>query len=170
MNSQSNLLSMKRLTLLLNLLILFSALVTQAKDKADNNLSYEIVGAGTATQGYYLVEVSLRTKDKKVSDDALKRAAVHGVLFRGFSNPEARSSQKPLAGSPANEAEHADFYKTFFSDQGTAATYASIVPSSQTIKKVDKLYVTTAKVTVDKELLSKYLRQMGMIRDLNSAF
>ena len=110
------------------------------------------------------------TKDKKISDQALKRAAVHGVLFRGFSNPAARQSQKPLAGGPANEAQHIDFYKEFFSEKGTAADYANLVPGSRSVKKVNKEYVVTATVTVNKETLAKYLQQMGVIRGLNSAF
>ncbi len=161
---------MKKITLLLVFMAMLVPQVSLAKKKADNTMSYEIVGSGTGTQGSYLVEVSLRTKDKKIGEDALKRAAVHGVLFRGFSNPQSRVSQKPLAGGPANEAQHADFYKEFFSDNGTAASFASLVPGSRTIKKVDKEYVITAKVTVNKELLEKYLREMGVIRGLNSAF
>lgn len=162
---------MKRIgLLLLAVLLLIPCSFAEKKNSADNPMSYEIVGAGNATPGYYLVEVSYKTKNKKVSDEAIKRAAVHGVLFRGFSDKGARNSQKPLAGSPANEAQHIDFYKEFFSEDGRAADFASLVPGSRTVKKVDKRYAITATVTVNKELLAKYLQDMGVIRGLNSAF
>lgn len=161
---------MKRITILLMMLALLVPSMALAKGKDDKAMNYDLVGAGTATQGMYLVEVSVHTKDKKLPDVELKRAAVHGVLFRGFSNPTARVSQKPLAGSAANEGQHADFYKEFFSESGSATGYASIVPGSRTVKKVGKEYVVSAKVTVNKEQLEKYLREMGMIRGLNSAF
>ena len=74
-----------------------------AKDKKGGVNDYNIEGAGTGTQGTYLVKVTVITKDKKVSDDAIKRAAVHGVLFRGFTDTTVRRTQKPLAGSIANE-------------------------------------------------------------------
>lgn len=149
---------------------LFFSISYADKKTDDNKMSYEIISAGSATPGNYLVEVSYRTKDKKVSDEALKRAAVHGVLFRGFSDTNGKYSQKPLAGSVANEAEHVDFYKEFFSEEGNAASFATLIPGSRTVKKVDKRYLVTAKVNVQKENLARYLKDMGVIRGLNSAF
>lgn len=162
---------MKRFGLLLLIalfIIPFTSDAYAGGKKEDEKMSYEIFGAGSGTQGNYLVEISVKTKDKKLDDDALKRAAVHGVLFRGFSNKPY--SQKALAGSPANEAEHVDFYKEFFSEEGNAASFASLVPGSRTVKKVDKKYVITARVTVNKDALAQYLQKMGVIRGLNSAF
>lgn len=162
---------MKR-TLILTVMVAFLAIfcAEAKKSKEDNKLKYEIEGAGTATDGNYLVKITLDTKDKNVEDDVLKRAAVHGVLFRGFSNTEKRQSQKPLAGSPANEAQHIDFYKEFFDDGGTASAYASIIGNSRSVMKSGKRYKVSAIVTVSKESLRKYLEEMGVIRGLNSAF
>lgn len=142
----------------------------QAKNAADAQLEYEIQGAGTGVQGSYLVEVSLLTKNNKVSDAELVNAAVHGVLFRGFVNPETRNSQKPLAGSAANEAQHADFYKDFFSPSGMAHTFGSVARGTRTITKAGKQWRVTAKVTVNKATLQQYLEQMGIIESLNSLF
>lgn len=161
---------MKKTLLFLLMMVMISSFSAYSKKGADNSLDYQIEGAGTATQGYYLVEVSLMTKNKNVSDAELCRAAVHGVLFRGFSNPSARQSQKPLAGSAANEAQHIDFYKEFFSEEGTAANYASVVTGTRTITRLDKGYRVKAKINVNKEALVKYLQEMGVIKNLNTAF
>lgn len=144
------------------------ALPAEAKD--DKSLDYTIQGAGTATQGDYLVKVTLISKKKKVTNAQLCSAAVHGVLFRGFSNQQTRQSQKPLAGSAANEAQHADFYKDFFAEGGNAKNYADVMESSRSVTKVDGKYHVTAIVTVHKENLLKYLEESGVVKGLNSIF
>lgn len=160
---------MKRVWLLIVCVMMAGIATGYAKDDAAYT-NYEISGAGTATQGCYLVEVALNSKKKNIDDRELKRAAVHGVLFRGFSSKEHRQHQRPLAGSAANEAQHADFYKEFFDEAGTAPSYASIVPGSKSITKSGKYYVIKATVTVNKEELHKYLSQNGIITNLNKAF
>lgn len=141
-----------------------------AKDKKGGVNDYNIEGAGTGTQGTYLVKVTVITKDKKVSDDAIKRAAVHGVLFRGFTDTTVRRTQKPLAGSIANEGQHQDFYNDFFNDGGNATSFANIVEGSRSMKKVDKMYHTSAVVNVNKESLHRYLKDAGIVKGLNSIF
>lgn len=131
---------------------------------------YEITGAGTGVQGTYLVNVTLITKKKNPDDNDMKRAAVHGVLFKGFSSKEHRQMQKPLAGSAANEAQHVDFYKDFFSESGNAVNYASIVDGSRIVIKSGKEYRITMTVSVNKEELRSYLESLGMIKGLNSGF
>lgn len=158
----------KILTLLL--LAGFVAIQMVAKGSSDAPMEYELQGAGTGVQGTYLVEVSLLTKNNKVSDAELVSAAVHGVLFRGFENPQTRNSQKPLAGSAANEDQHIDFYKEFFSAQGKAHTFGTVARGSRTITKAGKQYRVSAKVTVNKSTLLQYLEQQGVVESLNSIF
>ncbi len=131
---------------------------------------YEISGAGTGTQGLYLINVTIISKEKAPSDNTIKRAAVHGVLFKGFSNPELRQSQKPLAGGAANEAQHIDFYKDFFSETGSAINYATIIDGSRMIIKSGKEYRVTVPVSVQKDALRSYLESLGVIKGLNSIF
>jgi len=131
---------------------------------------YEITGAGTGSQGTYLVNVTVISKKNNPDDDIIKRAAVHGVLFKGFSNKEHRQTQKPLAGSSANEAQHVDFYKNFFSESGSASGYASIVEGSREVIKSGKKYRVTVTVSVNKEELRSYLESLGILKGLNSGF
>ncbi|MDE7125079.1 MAG: hypothetical protein K2O12_01165 [Muribaculaceae bacterium] len=161
---------MKKICIIAVLCLFFANIVCEAKKDAGYGQSYEIEGAGTATQGDYLVTVSVVSKSKKVSDEELRRAAVHGVLFRGFSNTDRRQSQKPLAGSAADEARHIHFYSEFFGDNGTAANYAVLVPGSRAIKKSDKKYRVSATVTVHKESLLRHLESAGVVKGLNDAF
>lgn len=131
---------------------------------------YEIVGAGTGVQGTYLINVTIISKKKNPNDDLFKRTAVHGVLFKGFSSKENRQMQKPLAGNSANEVQHADFYKDFFSESGSATDYASIIDGSRKVIKSGKEYRITVKVSVNKDNLRSYLESLGIVKALNSAF
>ena len=140
------------------------------KEKEEPRVQYEIMGAGTGTQGSYLVEISILSKKKSVTDSQLISAAVHVVLFRGFSNPNGRNSQKPLAGTAANEAQHVEFYSEFFSENGLSKTFGTVIKGTRNITKAGKEYRVSAKVAVEKESLLKYLEGAGVIRSLNSAF
>lgn len=155
------------------LLVLLATLAAieplSAKKKSDAVLPYEIEGAGTATQGNYLVRITVMSKKRDVTDAQLKCAAVHGVLFRGFVNNGR--TQKPLAGSMANEARHADFYSDFFDKKkGVAHQYGSTLTGSRNYIKVNKDYKVSAVVTVNKDALRKTLEDAGVIKGLNSAF
>lgn len=131
---------------------------------------YEIIGAGTGSQGTYLVEVTIISKKNNPDDNIIKQAAVHGVLFKGFSSKEHRQLQKPLAGSAANEAQHIDFYTDFFSESGNASNFALIVNGSRKVVKSGKEYRVTATVSVNKEELRSYLETVGVLKSLNSGF
>lgn len=156
---------MKRLVATFALLLGLSATLL-AGDLPD----YTLEGNGTGAQGTYLVKVSIISKDKKPLTALLSRCAVHGVLFRGFSSKEMRQAQKPLAGSAAAEAAHADYFKKFFEDDGPAKSYAEEVAGSRSVVKEGKRYRVTAVMTVNKEQLRKDLEDAGVIKGLNSIF
>ena len=62
----------------------------------DDLLKYEIEGEGVGVQGTYLVKVTVIQKKSKLDIDVIKKCAVHGVLFKGFSSQTSRTRQKPL--------------------------------------------------------------------------
>lgn len=142
----------------------------QIHAKGSERPDFSIEGAGTAIQGCYLVKISLLTKDRKVPDRELVSVAVRGVLFRGFSDPISRITQKPLAGNAASEAQHTDFYKEFFGKQGTAPDYGSVIIGSRAVVRSDGKYRVSAIVNVQKEALLKYLQDAGIVKSLNSIF
>lgn len=136
------------------------------------NFNYEIESAGQGGQGTYMVKVSTVQGKNDIKIDELKKCAVHGVLFRGFSSSESHhSSQKPLAGSAVVESQYADFFKAFFSKEGTYTQYASFIDSSiERIKISKKEYRIQAIVIVRKDQLRMDLQQAGVLKSLNSGF
>lgn len=160
---------MENVIRLIGLLLLF-ALPFDVAAKDDKLPTYEIEGAGIGTQGTYLVKVTVVSKKKSVDAAVISRCAVHGVLFRGFSSAEHRQSQRPLAGSPAVEAQHQDFFNTFFSSEGSASGYASAVDGSQTVVKSGKQYRVSNIMVVNKDQLRRDLEAAGVISGLSTGF
>lgn len=159
----------KYATLFLLLALFCSVFTAYGKDN-DPIPAYEIIGAGTGSQGTYLIKVTIISKKNNPEDKTIKRAAVHGVLFKGFSSKEHRQIQKPLAGSAANEAQHIDFYNDFFSESGSASNFASIVDGTRKVVKSGKEYRVTTTVSVNKEELRSHLESLGILKALNSGF
>ena len=128
---------------------------------------YDITGAGSGTQGTVLVKVFVY--GKKVKDADLKRAAVHGVVFRGCSGNASGAKQPAMAPATA-ETDHAAFCSAFFKDDGECQNYASIVAGSYQTVKTKKGHKVGVIVQVDKASLRKKLESAGVVRSLNSSF
>lgn len=162
---------MKKQILFILMALLFGLVQAEAKGSSGDALSYEIEGAGTGMQGTYLVKVWVLSSKNNPGDEELMKCAVHGVLFRGFSNKELRQSQRPLAGSPIVEQQHADFFKDFFSDGGSYKAYATMVGGNREVLKIaKKKYKVGAVVTVNKDMLLKDLQTAGVVKGLTNGF
>jgi len=157
-----------RILVALSLFMLF-AIGSMAKSNDDKPLQYDIQVAGSGAQGTYLVKVAVYTK-KKVNDDDIIRAAIHGVLFKGVTGTERIPTQRPLAGKATVENEHAEFFEEFFSKNGPYRNFASIVPGTYTHVKAAKGYKEGATVTVMKDELRKALEDANVIKSLSSGF
>lgn len=154
---------MKRLlSLLIAFLIFYSPLFGQ-----ESVPQYDIEGAGSATEGYVLVKVFVYKK--RVSDQDLKRAAVHGVVFRGCSVSKGGATQPAMAPVSAEHSNKA-FCKSFFADDGECQGYATIVEGSYERIKTKKGYKCGATLQVNKAALRKDLEQAGVVRSLTSGF
>jgi hypothetical protein len=162
--------SLRFLNIVLGTLLLCAlATQVQAKDK-EKPLEYSIQSAGSANQGYYLVEVSAMVdKAKQVSEDIVLKCAVHGVLFRGFAAAQGGTAQRPLTGSAMQEMQHKEFYDAFFQN-GSYKSYATFVNGSMKTTRVGKQFKVTGIVSVAKEQLRRDLEKAGMIKGLSSGF
>lgn len=135
-----------------------------AKEKANKGLSYEIKCAGNGQQGYYLVEVTAYVDSKAdVKIDNVKKCAVHGVLFKGFSGENGCKAQKPIL-SATQEQQYADFFNSFF--KSDYLSYVSVVDPTVKTTKVGKQYAITSTLQVSKDELRKALEDAGIARKL----
>lgn len=146
--------------------LLFTVMCT-ALAKGEIVPQYDITGAGSGTEGTILVKVYVY--DKKVSDEDLKRVAVHGVVFRGCVGNNS-GAQQPAMAKPQAETENAEFCKRFFAQDGDCQKFATIVSGSYDRVKTAKGYKTGAIVQVNKTALRKELEQAGIVRKLSSGF
>lgn len=145
----------------------FTCITASAKKPLITSTKYDIEGYEVGTQGTYLVKVYVYTKNASASTEEFKYAAVHGVIFRGFSG-KGFNTQKSLA-RPETQAQNSDFYNAFFNN-GDYLAYADVVNPTADKVKVGKEYKIAAIVSVSKESLRKTLENAGVIRGLNSGF
>ncbi len=150
-----------------NLVFMLLFVVLGVMAKSDKMPQYDITGAGSGTEGTVLVKVYVYSKS--VSDNDLKRAAVHGIVFRGCSG-NASGARQPAMASPTAETDNATFCKEFFAPDGQCVNYASIVDGSYDRVKTKKGYKSGAILQVDKASLRKELEKAGVVRSLSAGF
>ncbi len=155
---------MKRL---FNVMLLLLVTTIGAVAKSDKMPLYDITGAGSGTEGTILVKVYVYSK--KATDQDLKRAAVHGVVFRGCSG-NASGARQPAMAPPTAESDNAAFCEAFFAIDGPCQNYASIVGGSYDRVKTQKGYKCGAILQVNKTALRKELEKAGVVRSLSSGF
>jgi hypothetical protein len=166
---------MKNQVIFICFLLLSGTLFGQARKKADEdteNWRYEIEGQAEGKDGSYVVKVWSYSKKKDVAIEQAKKNAVHGIIFQGFTGAGKVSSQPPIARTPGLEIEKADFFKTFFADNGPYMKYVSVTndgsidPNDRL--KVGKEYKIGVLVSVKKDLLKKDLQAQGIIKAMGA--
>lgn len=155
---------MKRL---LTFMLLMLTVTMSVMAKGDKMPKYDITGAGSGNEGMVLVKVFVY--DKSASDEDLKRAAVHGVVFRGCTGNNSGAMQ-PAMTSPETEASHAEYCAEFFAPDGECQNYATIIAGSYERVKTQKGYKCGAIVQVNKRSLRRTLEKAGVVRSLSSGF
>lgn len=150
-----------------NLLLLLLMFAVTAMAKGGEMPKYDMTGAGSGNEGMVLVKVFVYAKT--VTDQDLKRAAVHGVVFRGCTGNNSGAIQPAMA-SPESENSHAEFCKAFFASDGECQNYATIIAGSYERVKTQKGLKCGAIVQVSKTALRKVLEKAGVVRSLSSGF
>ena len=144
-------------------LSLFIALSSISLAKEKGQLEYEISCAGNAKTGFYIVEVSAYVSKKgEIGTDVVKKCALHGVLFKGFSGSDGCHSQKRML-TNLKEAHSALINNLVASEYGK---YTETVGVPLKVIKQNKKYKVTSIIQVAKDLLRKDLEDLGVIRKL----
>ncbi len=132
---------------------------------------YDLSCAGTGVEGTYLATVSVYLPKVAKTDDVLRKATVHGVIFKGINGSQGCSAQRPLASDPSIEQEKADFFNDFFKDGGTYLKYVTVIEGSLHVTKTGKKeYRITATVSIQKDLLRNHLEQEKVITGFSDIF
>ena len=141
--------------------------------KGDDELKYDIVSAGVSESGMTLVRVSVYvSKTKNATDELFKKAAVHGIIFRGVSGSGVTgySKQSALVTSAGAAQQYGDYFDTFFTDNGEYISYANVVQSTTETVKVGKEYRVSAVVNVSSDALKSTLKAAGVIKGMTAGF
>lgn len=156
----------QKLLLILLFLGIGFGIANAKKSYRDNVEKYDIEAESVGQQGTYLVHVYVY--GKRVKDEDLVMAAVHGVIFRGIPGKQGIATQRALAQSVTVETEKADYFEAFFS--GPYSRFGSIVNGTQSRVKTKGGTKLGAVVQVSKDDLRRELEQAGVIRKLGAGF
>lgn len=154
------------------LVFLMMCLLAPLAVMADDDLQYDLESAGVSQGGMTLVKVSVYVKKpKKATAELFKKAAVHGIIFRGVaeSGVTGYAKQSALAGPEAAQ-QHGDFFKAFFDDGGGYLTYATIIDGTAESVKIGKQYKITRVLNVSTDALKHALKDAGVIRGMTAGF
>lgn len=127
-------------------------------------------GRRSRCTGYLFSKSDSNPEESKLDIDVIKKCAVHGVLFKGFSSQTSRTRQKPLAGSMVVEQQHQDYFDVFFQKGGSYINFANMIGENLSVVKMGKQYRISAVVSVAKDALYQELVSAGVIKGLNNGF
>lgn len=132
---------------------------------------YDIVSCGTGLESTYSAEVSVyQKKPNKDVEANVRKAAVHGALFKGLSAGNGGRAQRPIVDA-ATEKQHADFFNSFFSDEARYSRYVTVVDGSIRVEKTEKkLYRVRAVVSIQKDALRADLEKENIIESFKKIF
>lgn len=164
----------KQLLFLLSIVFSFTVLTSYAKktDPQAAQWRYDIECAGNGQEGNYLVKIWVYNSKAIVPAEEVKKSAIHGIIFRGYSkNNICDTEQKPLIRDASIQYEKQDFFNVFFGKEQSFLKYASMVsPTPEVIKISKKEFKVGYVVSISKDLLRKDLEKSGVIRGLSSGF
>lgn len=101
---------------------------------------------------------------KNITPIIVKQHAVHGIIYKGYSDENGCSSQKALIGSSQLTSEQQSAIEKLISED--YGMYASSVGNAINVVKVKKGYQVTAVIEVNAGSLRNRLESMGVIRKL----
>ena len=141
-------------------------------DAETDKFRYDVEYARPAGDGVTQIKVWSYSKKSRVAAEQSRKNAVHAVIFKGYAAGDgSMTSQRPLVKDPNVQKDREAFFEEFFSDGGNYRQYVSaITDGSQEVAKVGKQYKVGVVVTVQKDLLRKYLESQGIVRSLSSGF
>ena len=150
--------------LLFLMMLCMSIAVVNAQD-------FSVMSAGQGHNGEYNVTVVVSTKKNPVkeAENLVKEYAVRGVMFRGVASYKEHPGQKPLINDPAVEQVKEMEFKAFWNER-KYLNFAVLQPQSLSVmkNKQTKKYEITARLTINKESLIKWLEDNGIIQGFSN--
>ena len=157
-----------RLATLCVILLMVTALHAQ---NSYSTPRYDLKAYGTGIESTYAAEIFVYLpKPNKNVDASIRKAAIHGVLFKGLTAANGGGSQRPMV-SAQTEQQHTDFFSGFFSNEANYLRYVTITEGSHRVEKAEKkLYRIRAIVSIQKDELRKYLEEQHIVESFKDLF
>lgn len=153
--------------------VMFMVAAAMAKEPEVMEVSIQGEGVGNGGRPILTVTCSAKKADK-VTEDDIRRCAVRGVLFRGYSdksntsNFDASTSHPAIVGAD-KESSYADYFNDFF-NSGAVNSYVDLIDDTRKVMKAGKVYHVSQTVQVNVPDLRKKLEKDGIVRSLRSGW
>lgn len=133
---------------------------------------YTIQGVGANGTSKTVVVTILTKKPDKLDFDTFKRAAVHGVLFKGYMKQKGQmgggSHTPALMKKASAEQQHADFFESFFKNK-EYNSYVDCIGSSRRVVKVGKEHQVSCSITYDEKALREAMQEAGVLKNMSKS-
>lgn len=139
------------------------------------NWRYEIEALEIGLQGTCLVKVWSYSSKPDIAASQARKNAVHGVVFKGIPAKDRIPGKKPLVQEADARTKYADFFKSFFADNGDYMRYVTLtnngaIEGGDVMKVGKKEYKVGVNVTVNYSELRKVLESQGIVKRLDAGF
>lgn len=150
-------------------LILISLILIFNISRAQSDYQNECVNIGS--DGYITLKIWNPQKGKKYKIEQAQKDAICSILYSGISSNKGCIAQKPILKNKDEQEKFKKIEPEFFETQGIWLTYirSSSVENSLPEKIGEKDW-KVYQITVNKNLLNKYLEEQEIIKPLNAGF
>ena len=155
-------------------LLMLIGVFTSINVDAQNNMGiprYELFSYGVGAEGTYSAEVFVYVpKPKGDTDTYIRKATLHGVIFKGLAPGNGGKGQRAMLSS-SSEADNSDFFNNFLNDTAECCRFVDIVDGSIRLEKINKkTYKARAIVSVKKDMLRKHLEDNKILDSFKKLF
>jgi hypothetical protein len=129
---------------------------------------YSVECISIESEGYVKLQLLNYVKPTKFKIEAASKDAIKAVLYSGYSSSKC-PTQKPLLKETTDIDNFKKMEKDFFSKNGKWKTFIRNSLDVENVK-TEKTTIKEFEITVNKDLLRKYLEEQKIIKSLNTGF
>ena len=161
---------MKRITTILSVVFIASLafISCKPKEKAAEYYDYDVTYEKIGNDGTTLFKVWGQGKNFEKAKEQSRKNAVHAIIFKGIPGS---NMAKPLCTKPDAEQQNAEYFNTFFKENGKYLKYLKVsgdgVADRVKVKGGMKVAIIAS---VNHAALRKELEAHGIVRKLDSGF
>lgn len=131
---------------------------------------YTLSPAGNGVDGAPLVRVEVNVRKLDDATSTVAKAALLGVIFKGYEAAEGCTAQKPLFNKTELTASDAEYLTALFYTDNYSRYVLGMLSDQMIVTKCRRGYAVSGVVSVDKRTLRRDLERAGVLHRLGEGF